>query len=62
MKASRKATHTNKSKVSGSGKERNKKTEGGCNCKKKIKKATKTPNGIKNFMSILAEEEKKINL
>ena len=52
----RKAAHTNNRKGSGSGKEGDKKPKGGGNWRKKFKKAMKTPNGLKTFMSVLAEE------
>ena len=55
MKYSRKETQTNNINLSGSGKESDKKPEGGGNWKKKFKQAMKTGNGLKTFMSVLAE-------
>ena len=55
MSTSRKATQNNKRNVSGSGKEVYRKPEGGGNWNKKLKQATKTPNGLKNVMSVLSE-------
>ena len=57
-KASIMEAKTNKRKVSGSGKEGNKKPEGGSNWKKKSKQAIKTPDGLKTVMLVFAEEKK----
>ena len=58
MKASGKTTQTNNSKGSGSGTERDRKTEGGGNCNRKPKQATKKPNGLKTVMLVLIYKEK----
>ena len=58
MKASRKATHTNKIKVSGSVEEDYKQHEVGGNWTKKYRQSTKTPNGLKTVMPVFDEEEK----
>ena len=57
-KVSRKATQTNKSKVSRSGEDGDRKPEGGGDWNKKSKKAMKTPNGLKTVILVLSEEEK----
>ena len=56
MKASSKVTQTNNRNVSGGGKEGDRKPEGGGNWKKKFNQAMKTPNGLKNFMLVLADK------
>ena len=58
MKASRKITHTNKRKESGSCGEGGNKSEGGGKWKKKYKQEMKTLNVLKTSMLVLAEEEK----
>ena len=56
MRASGKATHTNKRSGSVSVKEGDKKPEGGGNWKNKSKQVMKTPNILKTVMSVLSEE------
>ena len=58
MKLSKKTTQTNERKGSGGGKEGDKKPEDAGNWKRKFKQAMNIPNGLNNFMSVLAEEEK----
>ena len=58
MEASRKADHTNKRKVTVSGKEGDKKPEGGRNLKKRFKQVMKTPNGLKTAMLLLGDKDK----
>ena len=57
MKSYKKATQTNKRKVSCSVKEGDKKPENGVNRKKNFKQVMKTPNGLKTFMSVLSDKE-----
>ena len=58
MRASGKATHTNKRSGSVSVKEGDKKPEGGGNWRKKLKQSMKMTNGLKLSMMVLAGEEK----
>ena len=58
MKASGKATQTNKRMGPGICIEGDKKPEGGGNQKNKSKQTIKTQNGLKTVMSMLAEEQK----
>ena len=58
LKDYRKATQTKNRKVSSSGKEGDKKPEGGGNWKKKLKQTMNKPNGLKPVIPVLAEEQK----
>ena len=58
LKSLRKANQTNKTKRSGSGREGDKKPEGGGNWRNKFKQSTKTLNSLKNVMLVLSEKEK----